>query len=107
MFGGMDWGKLMKQAKEMQKKMADIKEELKERIVEGTSGGGIVKVLMNGAGEVMDIKIEKEAINPEDKEMLEDLIIAAVNEAFAKSRKLVDQEMAKITGGFVPPDLLR
>lgn len=97
--GGMNLGKFGKQFEDMQKKMARLQDDLKERIVEGTSGGGMVKVMVNGQQEVVNVKIDPEVINPEDKGMLEDLVLAAVNEALRKAREMVAGEMSRIAGG--------
>lgn len=97
---------LMKQAQELQKRLERVQEELGNMEVEATSGGGMVKVVANGKQEVLDIKIDKEVINPEDKEMLEDLVLAAVNEALRKSRELASKEMSKVTGGMMPPQFM-
>lgn len=105
--GGMNLGKLMKQAQEMQKNMAKVQEELKERIVEASSGGGMVKVHMNGQQELMSIKIDPEVVNKDDVTMLEDLISAAINEGLNKSKEMSKEEMGKLTGGMgLPPGLL-
>ena len=96
-------GKYGKQFQDMQKQLQKVQEDLKERVVEGTAGGGMVKV--NGQQEVLDLKIEPDVINPDDKGMLEDLVLAAVNEAVKKSKKLQEQEMAKATGMMMPPGM--
>ena len=100
-FGGM--GGMMKQAQKMQKEIARIQEELKERVVEGTAGGGMVKCCVNGAQEVLSVKLDKDAVDPSDLSMLEDLITAAVNQGLKKSRELSQQEMGKVTGGMGLP----
>ena len=100
--GGMNLGKFGKQFEDMQKKLAKVEQDLKERVVESTAGGGMVKVKVNGAEEIVDIKIEKEVINPDDKGMLEDLVLAAVNEGIKKAKKLRETELAKITGMVMP-----
>jgi len=94
-----------KQARDMQQKMAQIEQSLRERIVEGTAGGGMVKVLVNGQQEVVSVKISKEVVNPEDVEMLEDLVTAACAQGLKKSREMKDQEMQKVAGGFKLPGL--
>jgi DNA-binding YbaB/EbfC family protein len=99
-------GKLLKEAQKMQAKMAQVQEELASKTVEATAGGGMVKVEMNGAQELVSIKIEKEVINPDDIEMLETLIQAAVNEATRKSREMMQEEISKITGGLNIPGLM-
>ena len=104
-FGGLDMQKLMKQAQDIQKKAAEMQESLKEVIVETTSGGGMVTVKISGAEEIVDIKIDKQVIDPEDKSMLEELIIAAVNEAIKKAKKVAEKEMAKVTGGIKLPGM--
>lgn len=85
--------------------MKKMQDELKGKIVEATSGGGMVTVTANGRQEILSIKIEPEVVNPEDVEMLEDLILAAVNEAKRKSEELAQEEMKKITGGLNIPGL--
>ncbi|MCG0275949.1 MAG: YbaB/EbfC family nucleoid-associated protein [Thermosediminibacteraceae bacterium] len=105
-FGGMpNMNKLMKQVQKMQEEMAKLQEELKQRTVEATAGGGVVKAVANGKKELLEIKIQPEAVDPEDVEMLEDLILAAVNEALQKAEEMVAQEMSKLTGGFNIPGL--
>jgi hypothetical protein len=98
--GGM--GKYGKAFEDMQKKLQKLDVELKERVVEAASGGGMVKVKVNGAEEIVDIKIEKDVINPDDKGMLEDLVLAAANEGIKKAKKLRETELAKITGMMMP-----
>jgi hypothetical protein len=100
--GGMNLGKYGKQFEDVQKKLGRLEEDLKERVVEAASGGGMVKVKVNGAEEVVDIKIEKDVITPDDKGMLEDLVLAAVNEGVKKAKKLRETEIAKITGMVLP-----
>lgn len=97
---------LMKQAQQMQKRMMEIQEELANRTVEATVGGGMVTVIANGQQEILSIKISPEVVDPEDVEMLEDLILAAVNEARRKSQELMTEEMSKITGGIKIPGLM-
>lgn len=104
--GGLNFGKLMKQAQEMQKQAAKIQEDLKERVVEASSGGGMVTVHLNGAQEVVGVKIDPQVIDKEDIAMLEDLITAAINEGLNKSKELSKKEMEKVTGGLgLPPGL--
>ena len=98
--GGM--GKYGKTFEDMQKKLQKLDADLKERVVEAASGGGMVKVKVNGAEEIVDIKIEKDVINPDDKGMLEDLVLAAANEGIKKAKKLREAELAKITGMVMP-----
>ncbi|HWX76475.1 MAG TPA: YbaB/EbfC family nucleoid-associated protein [Candidatus Acidoferrales bacterium] len=102
--GGM--GNLLKQAQEMQARMAKIQEELAQKTVEGSAGGGMVQVTVNGQLNVSAVKIDPTVINTEEKEMLEDLILAAVNDGMRKARDLASAEMSKITGGFKIPGLM-
>ena len=102
MFGGMNFGKMAKQVEEMQKQIGRLQEDLKERVVESTAGGGMVTVKVNGAGALVDVKIDPSVINADDKGMLEDLIIAAVNEGIKKANKLRETEMQRITGMALP-----
>ncbi|RJP90527.1 MAG: YbaB/EbfC family nucleoid-associated protein [Desulfobacteraceae bacterium] len=97
---------LMKQAQQMQNKMARMQEEMALKTIEASSGGGMVKVVANGKQEIVSISIEKEVVDPEDVEMLQDLILAAVNEALAQSQKMVSSEMSKLTGGLNIPGLM-
>ncbi len=103
-FGGM--GDLLKQAQEMQGRIAKIQEELGQKTVEGSAGGGMVQVTINGQFNLTAVKIEPSVINPAEKEMLEDLIVAAVNDGMRKARDMVSTEMSKITGGFKIPGLM-
>lgn len=105
MMGGFDVGKMMKQAQEMQKKMGRVQEELKERIVDAAVGGGMVTVKVNGAQEIVDINVSDEIMSSGDKAMLEELLISAVNEGMKKSRKLMETEMGKVTGGLNLPGM--
>lgn len=100
-----NFGNIMKQAKKMQEQMGKIQEELEAKTVEAQAGGGMVRVVVNGKFNVVSIKIEKEAVNPEDVEMIEDLVVAAVNEGVRKAQEMASQEMAKITGGLGIPGL--
>lgn len=99
-------GNIMKQAKALQEKMARLQEELASRTVEATAGGGMVSVTVNGRFEVVFLRIEKDVVNPEDLEMLQDLIVAAVNEGIRKAQEMTSSEMAKITGGMNIPGLM-
>ncbi|MCK9225218.1 MAG: YbaB/EbfC family nucleoid-associated protein [Candidatus Muirbacterium halophilum] len=103
--GGMDMGKLMKQAQKMQKDMAKAQEELKTKVVEGTSGGGMIKISMNGDYEIIEVKIEKDVVDPDDVEMLQDLVAAALNDAVNKVKDTSNSEMSKLTGGMKIPGL--
>ncbi|ABI67390.1 conserved hypothetical protein [Syntrophomonas wolfei subsp. wolfei str. Goettingen G311] len=97
--------KMIKQAKQVQEKIVKMQEELREREIEASSGGGVVTVKVNGKQELVSIQIKPEAVDPDDLEMLEDLVLAAVNEGIRKSQEMVSSEMAKITGGFNIPGL--
>lgn len=97
-FGG-NMGNLMKQAQKMQKDMEKLQAELQERTVEVTAGGGAITVVVTGKKEIKEIAIKPEVVDPEDVEMLQDLILAAVNEALRKADDMVNSEMGKITGG--------
>ena len=102
--GGM--GNLLKQAQEMQARMAKVQEDLANKTVQGSAGGGMVQVTVNGQFNLTALKIEATAINAEEKDMLEDLIIAAVNDGMRKARELAAAEMAKLTGGLKIPGLM-
>ncbi len=99
-------GNMMKQAQKLQAKMQRLQEEMAEKTVETTSGGGMVKVVASGKQQVVSIQIEKEVVDPDDVEMLQDLILAAVNDALLKSQEMVTQEMSKLTGGLNIPGLM-
>jgi DNA-binding YbaB/EbfC family protein len=103
MKGGM--GNLFKQAQQMQQKMVRMQEELAQRTVEASVGGGMVSVTVNGRNEVLSLKIEPQVVDPDDIEMLEDLVIAGVNEALRKSQEMISDEMSKLTGGMKIPGL--
>lgn len=102
----MNFGKMMKQAQQMQTKMAQIQEELKEEFVEASAGGGMVKVTISGAMEVSQITIDPAAVDPEDVELLQDMVTAAVNEAVRSAQELAGQRMAAVTGGMNIPGLM-
>jgi len=104
-FGAMN--DLVKQAQEMQKRISEMQTQLAGRAVSATAGGGMVTVMANGAGELVSIKIEREIINPDDPDMLCDLVLAAVNEALKKSQAMVSQEMSQLTGGLNLPGLFK
>ena len=101
--GGM--GNLMKQAQDIQKRVAKVQSELKERIEEGTSGGGMVTALVNGAQDVVSIRIDPEVVDPDDVDMLEDLVLAAIRQAMEKAREMAQVEMNKATGGLGLPGM--
>ena len=96
---------MMKQAQNLQKKMLKTQQELATKTVEATAGGGMVKVIANGGQKIESIELEKEVVDPEDLEMLQDLILAAVNDALKKSQDMVSAEMNKLTGGLNIPGL--
>jgi DNA-binding YbaB/EbfC family protein len=98
-------GNILKQAQQMHTKIAQLQEEMATKTVEGSSGGGMVNIVMNGKQEVLSIRIDPEVVNREDIEMLQDLISAAVNEAIRKSHEMMQEEMKKITGGLAIPGL--
>src|SRR6266446_1820094 len=101
----MNLNKLMKQAQKMQEEMAKTQAELEEKTVEVTAGGGKVTVVANGAGDVLSIKIAKEIVDPEDVEILEDLVLSGVQQAIMQGKALAQSEMTKITGGLDMPGL--
>ena len=98
-------GGIMKQAQKLQAQLGQIQEEMAGKTTEASVGGGMVKVVINGKQEILSMKIEREVVNPEDVDMLQDMIIAAVNEAIRKSQQMVAEEMKKITGGLSIPGL--
>ncbi|APG27881.1 nucleoid-associated protein [Syntrophotalea acetylenivorans] len=99
-------GNIMKQAQQMQQKMARMQEELQSREVEASAGGGMVTATVNGAQQLVNLKVEPSVVDPEDVEMLQDLVLAAVNEAIKKSQAMAQEEMSKITGGMNIPGLM-
>ncbi len=98
-------GNMMKQAQKLQSKMMKIQDEMAEKTIEGSAGGGMVTVIANGKQQVVSVAIEKEVVDPEDIEMLQDLVVAAVNEALSRSQEMVSTEMQKLTGGLNIPGL--
>jgi DNA-binding YbaB/EbfC family protein len=100
-----DLGKLMKQAQQVQERLAEMQARLAEKTVEASAGGGMVTVVMNGKHEVVSVKIDPEVVNPSDVEMLEELIIAALNEARTRVDELIRTEMSSLTGGLPIPGL--
>jgi nucleoid-associated protein EbfC len=99
-------GNMLKEAQKLQARMLKMQEELAEKTVESAVGGGMIKVVANGRNQVVAIRIEKEVVNPEDVEMLQDLILAAVNDALTKSQEMVATQMGKLTGGLNIPGLV-
>ena len=102
-FGDMQ--SLLKQAQDMQKRMQDTMRSLSERILEGTSGGGVVKAYVNGNQELQAVKIDRAAVDPDDVETLEDLVTTAVRQALSAAKELRDKETSKVTGGMNLPGL--
>lgn len=99
--------KMMKQLQQMQAKMAKVQEDLGSMTVTGTAGGGVVEVVVNGHQKVLSVTVKPEVIDPSDVEMLQDLVLAAVNEAMDKARELASKEMGSLTAGLgLPPGLL-
>ena len=99
------FGNIMKQAQQMQAKISQLQEEMASKTVEASSGGGMVNATINGKQEILSLRIDPEVVNREDIEMLQDLIVAAVNEAIRKSQEMMAEEMKKITGGLNIPGL--
>lgn len=96
---------MLKQMQKLQAEMVRLQEELGERTVDATAGGGVVRAVANGRQELVSIEIQPEAVDPDDIEMLQDLVLTAVNEALRKSRDMVAQEMGRLTGGLGIPGL--
>ena len=105
MKGLPNMGNLMKKAQQLQEKIAKLQEELGDRTVETSSGGGMVTVVANGKQEIVSIKIDPEVVDASDIEMLEDLVLAAVNDALYQARQMVSEEMTKLTGGIKIPGI--
>lgn len=99
-------GNMMKQAQQLQSKMMKLQEELEKKTVEATAGGGMIKAVANGRQQLVSIDIEKEVVDPEDVEMLQDLVLACVNDALAKSQEMVSSQMGKLTGGMKIPGMM-
>lgn len=96
---------LVRQAQVMQKKIAKLQEELAERTVEAGAGGGMVTVVANGANQVVEVRIDKSVVDPQDVDMLQDLVLAATNEALKQAKEMVDSEMSQVTGGMKIPGM--
>lgn len=103
--GGANMSQMIKQAQKMQEQMLKMQEEIEEAVFEATSGGGVVSVKVSGKKELKEINIKPEAVDPDDVEMLQDLILAAVNEALRKADENSANEMGKLTGGMSIPGL--
>ena len=98
-------GNIMREAQKMQAEMARVQEEAKKKTVEATAGGGMVTVVASGGGELVSVKIEKDVVDPQDVEMLQDLIMAASNEALRRAQDMMNEEMSKLTGGLQIPGM--
>ncbi|MFC1495217.1 YbaB/EbfC family nucleoid-associated protein [Thermodesulfobacteriota bacterium] len=105
MKGMPNMGNLMKQAQQFQTKMARLQEELGQKTVEASSGGGMVTVVVNGQQEIVSIRIDPEVADPDDIDMLQDLILAAVNDGLTRAKNMVNEEMGKLTGGLNLPNI--
>lgn len=102
---GGNMNNMMKQVQKMQKEMMEAQSKIEEQVVEGSSGGGVVTVEANGKREIISIKIDQDVIDPDDKEMLEDLVMAAVNDALRRAEDIAAKEMGRFTGGLNIPGL--
>ena len=98
-------GNMLKQAQKLQSKIFKLQDQLADKTVETSVGGGMVKAVANGRQELLSIKLEPEVVDPDDVQMLEDLIVAAVNDALKKAQEMVSEEMTKLTGGFKIPGI--
>jgi DNA-binding YbaB/EbfC family protein len=98
-------GNMMKQAQKLQSRMLEMQEELGNKTVTVQVGGGMVEVVANGRQEILSLRIDPEVVNPDDTDMLQDLVMAAVNDALNRSREMVSEEMSKLTGGMKIPGL--
>lgn len=103
--GGGNMQQILKQAQKMQEKMQKAQDELAEKTVEASSGGGMVKVVANGNQDILSVKIDPEVVDPEDVEMLEDLILAALGEAKRRAEEMMQESMSEVTGGLNIPGL--
>ena len=106
MKGMPNMGNLLKKAQELQEKMAKLQEELGEKTVEASSGGGMVAVVANGKQEIVSIKIDPEVVDANDVEMLEDLVLAAINDALYQAKQMMSEEMSQLTGGVKIPGII-
>ncbi len=98
-------GDIMREAQKLQSEMQRVQEEAKKKTVEASAGGGMVTVVVNGAGEIVSVKIERDVVNPDDVEMLQDLIVAAANEGIRRAQEMVNEGMSKLTMGLQIPGL--
>jgi DNA-binding YbaB/EbfC family protein len=98
-------GDIMREAQKLQSEMQKMQEEARTKTVEASAGGGMITVVANGGGEIVSIKIEKDVVNPDDVEMLQDLILAAANEAIRRAQQMVQDEMSKLTMGLQLPGM--
>jgi DNA-binding YbaB/EbfC family protein len=105
MKGMPNMGQIMKQAQKFQSKMAKLQEELGEKTMEASAGGGMVSAVANGKQELISIKIDREVVDPEDIEMLEDLVLAAANDALVRAKEMMNEEMGKLTKGMNIPGM--
>jgi nucleoid-associated protein EbfC len=105
MKGMPNMGQLLKQAQKFQAKMAELQEELNQRTVEASAGGGMVTAVANGKQDLLSITIDPEVVDPNDVEMLQDLILAAVNDALSRAKDMTNEEMGKLTKGMNIPGL--
>ena len=105
MKGIPNMGNLMKQAQQFQGRMAKLQEELGEKTIEASAGGGMVTVVANGRQEIVSVEIDPEVVDPDDVEMLKDLILAAVNDALTRAKTMVNEEMGKLTQGLNLPNI--
>ena len=105
MKGIPNMGNLMKQAQKFQSQMAKLQEELGDKTIEASAGGGMVTVVVNGRQEILSINIDPEVIDPDDVEMLQDLILAAVNDGLTRAKDMVNEEMGKLTKGLNIPNI--
>jgi DNA-binding YbaB/EbfC family protein len=106
MKGMPNMGNMLKKAQELQEKMAKLQEELGDKTVEASSGGGMVAVVANGKQEIVSIKIDSEVVDANDVEMLEDLVLAAINDALYQAKQMVSEEMSQLTGGVKIPGII-
>ena len=101
----MDMSEIMRQAQDFQQRMTQVQDELADRVVTASVGGGMVSVTVNGKNKLLSIQIDKEVINPDDQVMLQDLIVSAVNEGIKKAQDMAQTEMKKLTGGINIPGM--